>query len=545
MTISSEIVRIQTAIADAYTACQDMGATMPAVLNSDNLEQCIASITGGQPAAQGRFVAITGSDANSKATIYSDDGGETWTAGSVLPYKADWQEIAYGNGVFVAVSYSPTSVAYSTDGITWTASTLPSDNSWISVTYGNGVFVAIANDSNVAAYSTDGINWTSSTLPSSSGWRKIAFGNNKFVAISSSSSGITYSDDGITWTAVTYFPQSRNWAHIVYGGDKWVAFPGITSNSSAAYSSDGINWTMISLPVQDYWEGLAYGDGKFVVIANNSSNALYSTDGITWSQKTLPSTKYWHDVVYGNGRFVAVAYATDEVAYSTNGETWLSSTMPSSDTWWNIAYGEITPQPTPSGTTLHQYDRVDGKATVAGFWTDGNGQRYAVCVVDAQYRSGGAIKWSNSYTDTSLSNYSTSALALAASESGTYNTDTILDNYTATDYPAFNFAHNACTVSIDNKTFESCLPNLAELNILYQDRTTLDTYDQTLSSYSARSLSSWHFGQDGAWSSNEKDSDYAWYINNYGNCLTLVKYQSGTGVCPIIEIPVDENGEVQ
>lgn len=47
MTIASEITRIKTAIADAYIACQDMGATMPAVLNSDNLEQCIASISGG------------------------------------------------------------------------------------------------------------------------------------------------------------------------------------------------------------------------------------------------------------------------------------------------------------------------------------------------------------------------------------------------------------------------------------------------------------------------------------------------------------------
>ena len=55
-------------------------------------------------------------------------------------------------------------------------------------------------------------------------------------------------------------------------------------------------------------------------------------------------------------------------------------------------------EPTPGGTILHQYDRVDGKATVAGFWTDGNGQRYAVCVVDAQYRSGNQ-SWSESEFD--------------------------------------------------------------------------------------------------------------------------------------------------
>lgn len=47
MTIASEITRIQTNIADAYTAASSKGATMPATENSDNLATCIASISGG------------------------------------------------------------------------------------------------------------------------------------------------------------------------------------------------------------------------------------------------------------------------------------------------------------------------------------------------------------------------------------------------------------------------------------------------------------------------------------------------------------------
>ena len=194
-------------------------------------------------------------------------------------------------------------------------------------------------------------------------------------------------------------------------------------------------------------------------------------------------------------------------------------------------------------TVLHLYDRVDGKATVAGFWTDGNGQRYAV---DAAYRSGSGMGWGKSI-DTPLPNCSAYDTALAAGESGTWNTDTILDNYTPTNYPAFNFARNACTVSVDNQTFVSCLPNLKELDTLYKDKNTLDTYDPTLSSYSSRSLSGFKCGgTDGLWSSTEFSTYAPWamgYRGNYTNA-TPKDNDSFFGIIPIIEIPVDENGTV-
>jgi hypothetical protein len=47
MTIASEITRIHTNIANAYTAASGKGATLPAIQNSDNLATCIGSISGG------------------------------------------------------------------------------------------------------------------------------------------------------------------------------------------------------------------------------------------------------------------------------------------------------------------------------------------------------------------------------------------------------------------------------------------------------------------------------------------------------------------
>ena len=52
---------------------------------------------------------------------------------------------------------------------------MPSSANWASVTYGDGKFV-VAAGSNAAAYSTDGITWTASTLPNIGYWRSITAG---------------------------------------------------------------------------------------------------------------------------------------------------------------------------------------------------------------------------------------------------------------------------------------------------------------------------------------------------------------------------------
>ena len=200
-----------------------------------------------------------------------------------------------------------------------------------------------------------------------------------------------------------------------------------------------------------------------------------------------------------------------------------------------------------SATVLHLYDRVDNKATVAGFWTDGDGHRYAVCVVDAAYRSGHQT-WSNVTVDTLLPNHNSSTDALVAGESGTWNTDTILNNYTPTDYPAFNIARNALTITVDNKNFVSCLPNAAELQMIYTDRTALDTYDTTLTEYPNNSLSSWNIGGNSSsycLASVEYLYSLTWFLYSSGSWSYGEKNDYYCGIIPVIEIPVDENGEVQ
>jgi hypothetical protein len=57
-----------------------------------------------------------------------------------------WEDIAFGNGIFVAVNNNGIGnrVMTSTDGITWTSRATPENNAWQDVAYGNGIFVAVA-----------------------------------------------------------------------------------------------------------------------------------------------------------------------------------------------------------------------------------------------------------------------------------------------------------------------------------------------------------------------------------------------------------------
>jgi hypothetical protein len=77
-------------------------------------------------------------------------------------------------------------MAYSTDGITWTAVTVADStfggNYYLTeIAFGNGKFVA--GGYNKMAYSSDGVNWTA--VPDStfgtSDIRAIAYGNGRFV----------------------------------------------------------------------------------------------------------------------------------------------------------------------------------------------------------------------------------------------------------------------------------------------------------------------------------------------------------------------------
>jgi hypothetical protein len=286
----------------------------------------------------GIFVLTVGST----NTVYSSPDGINWTLRS-MPVSAAWHRVTYGGGKFVAVA-TGTTAAYSLDGITWVQCTMPSSQMWWDVTYGGGKFVAVdANGGGKVAVSTDGINWTENSVSGMSGYSmtQVSFGNGVFVITAStpSSCKILTSFDGATWASddavfVTGIVTFGNGVFVI------LETPGSPANR-AAISKDGIIWEIKTLPTSAQWYIARYCGDRFVLVPDETSQAtLISTDGVSWEVLWIssPVAHRWKDVAYGQGRTITIQNQSDVSAIFD------SITPESSRTWYSNEYRTVTDQ---------------------------------------------------------------------------------------------------------------------------------------------------------------------------------------------------------
>ena len=290
------------------------------------------------------------SDVNNFKTC---EGGDGWkSASSGEDGQANqWLKIAYGNGIYVAVStyIGPAGrVMYSTNATDWTLVTVPEDNNHFNdVAFGNGTFVAVAGTgTNRIMYSTDAINWTTVAAPEDNSWQAITYGNGKFVAVASSGTWrVMHADENDlnTWSKETS-SQDLDWRAIAYGGGKFVA----TSNNGTkqimyADENDLSNWTGVQPHESGYWRSIAYGDGKFVALnVTGTQQVAYSTNGSSWTAATPAEQHPWEGITYGNDKFVAVAThggGPNQIMYSTDGVNWEAAASPEENSWSGVTYG--------------------------------------------------------------------------------------------------------------------------------------------------------------------------------------------------------------
>ena len=139
-------------------------------------------------------------------------------------------------------------------------------------------------------------------------------------------------------------PSDETWRSVAFGNNRFVAVA--EDSTIAAYSDDGITWIQTELPSSQSWISVAFGNNRFVVVADYSNDAAYSDDGITWIQTNLPSNVYCGSVTFGNNRFVAVpkhSHIAGEnsniAAYSDDGITWTQTTLPSVEQWISVTFG--------------------------------------------------------------------------------------------------------------------------------------------------------------------------------------------------------------
>jgi hypothetical protein len=207
---------------------------------------------------------------------WSDNDGQTWNYATKGPTEAIC-DVSYGNGVFIGPSGNKESnkVFRSTDGKTWTAVTLPTAAYlWEDVAYGDGVFVIIGYDRSqsgsiytytpkVAWSNNGGLNWTVVQPPGNNILQNIAFGGGAFVVSSYNSTTVLWSyDGGKNWTSSSpIFPSPVDSSNVAYGNGVFVMM-GKSSNTPFNYRSvdGGKNWTEISLPSGNLYTIPTYGE---------------------------------------------------------------------------------------------------------------------------------------------------------------------------------------------------------------------------------------------------------------------------------------------
>ena len=318
------------------------------------------------------------------------------TDGSILAISSSGTAIS---PAFIAVAGGTNQAGYSVDGITWSNVTLPSSQEWIAIAYGKvsnvSRYVAVSRQSQIAAWSIDGVSWTSSSIGEGGDWNGIAYGNGRFVVISESDSSSTSravtTDGAVTWSVGSV---STGAVAIAYGLGRFVIVEGNFSNSVAS-STDGITWTTATLPAnvdstENNWRDIAFGNGRFVAIADNNAQTAYSLNGTTWTSGQLPVNADWRKVSYGNGVFLAVAdgetaassndgvvwtsrsatVATATVTATNNDDStaWSSGTQATSGNWYGVGYGNSKYVAVRGGSLGVSYSTNGGST-----WTDATG----------------------------------------------------------------------------------------------------------------------------------------------------------------------------
>lgn len=142
------------------------------------------------------------------------------------------------------------------------------------------------------------------------------------------------------------FTPNKIYQGIAYGNKKFVAVA--NGSSSIGYSNDGLYWEYSVLSSQQNLRDVIFANGKFVAVGNRLSNTItiiqVSTDGINWTQyEPFTNGPVLSAVTYGNGLFVAVANGGgNRVITSPDGISWTLRNASDNNQWVSVAFGNNT-----------------------------------------------------------------------------------------------------------------------------------------------------------------------------------------------------------
>lgn len=222
----------------------------------------------------GTIVAV-GSD------IFTSRDGSQWT--EIRPERQWLGDVAYGNGMFVAVGYQRS--LRSSNGRDWSAPVRNETVSGRKIAFGDGRFVAVGwmteqgEQVGYTTTTTDAVKWTNAKTAGGLVPRDVAFGNGRFVVVGTG--GLRQSStDGVTWEHRTLGEPAQELRCVIWTGEQFIAI----GPRVGFASPDGVTWQAWSPRVPSQ---IAFGNGLY--IGCSAGVFSYSTDGRTWTTSPADS----------------------------------------------------------------------------------------------------------------------------------------------------------------------------------------------------------------------------------------------------------------
>lgn len=233
-----------------------------------------------------------------------------------------FNDIAYGNGIFHAVSYY--GCFYSYDGINWKFS---NDDAYPdeTIVYGNGKFLHFYGDGFTGfGYSENGTSWSEGySLPDNAIIQSVDFGNGVFVAVGSVNGQkccIT-SSNGIDWMLACYSDYYGNKIRYL---EHTFFMLGDNKIASSLYGEVDNLYTFADYSDFDF-KDIAYGDETYVVIGTHKDGmhgtTIFRTTDFSTLTPCIENIPELRSIIYVNGTFIAVG-ENGTFYYSTDAINW-------------------------------------------------------------------------------------------------------------------------------------------------------------------------------------------------------------------------------
>ncbi len=185
----------------------------------------------------------------------------------------------------------------STDGSTWTDVQHLNKN-FQDITYGNGVFVAVGS-SGVIKTSPDGINWSSMNSGIASRLNSVIWDGARFVVVGDSGKILT-STDGTVWAEQSSgVTQELN--RIAWSGSEYIA---VGSNGTILRSTDSVSWSSLASNTSQALTGIVWTGSTYVVVGYGYLET--TKDFVTWQAPLGDGGELFTDVTMIGSRIIAL-----------------------------------------------------------------------------------------------------------------------------------------------------------------------------------------------------------------------------------------------